>query len=232
MATSSEIGNGWQSPRISFTLDLDLCHSDTERTAVAYSDGGNDWLSPRISLSFNLSPTDKFLPKKRKREDVAVANYDTDFEFCVASRNCNGWNSTSEETLLVVVDELFVDGKVLPLIRGPIKPQLVTIARHLSLGISRSQSPVSSTSHPPSNMTRSCSGNVASKSLRHKSPSKWKVILLKLNNKENAFAESRGTTSNVIDQDRSVNNVKQQPSSQRFLCCPSPFALEQDVRIR
>jgi len=154
---------------------------------------------------------------------VAVANYDTDFEFCVASRNCNGWNSTSEETLLAVADELFVDGKVLPLIRGPIKPQLVTIARHLSLGISRSQSPVSSTSHPPSNMTRSCSGNVASKSLRHKSPSKWKVILLKLNNKENAFAESRGTTSNVIDQDRSVNNVKQQPSSQRFLCCPSPF---------
>lgn len=219
MAASSAIGNVWQGPRISFTLDVDRSHTDTERTAMAYSDGGNGWQSPRISFSFNLSPADRLFPEKRKRADVADINYDTDFEFCVASNNCNGWNSTSAETLLAVADELFVDGKILPLIRCPIKVQPVTIARHLSLEISRSQSPVSSISYFPSNIQRNCSGDVASKSIRHKSPGKWKEIMLKLSNKkkENVF------TSEEIDQDRLVSNVKQQPSSGTSLCCPSPF---------
>lgn len=201
---SSEIRNGWQSPRLSYTLDLS--QTETERPI-------SDWQSPRISFSLNLSQSDRISPEKRKRQDVADLNYDTDFEFCVATNN-NDRHSIFEEALLSVADELFMDGKILPLSR-PTEAQPVTIASHLGLENSRCRSPVRSTSYPPSKITSGCSGDVASKSSRHKPPSKWKEIMLKLSNKENACAEIRGTPSKLVDQDRSGNNVKQQPSSTR-----------------
>lgn len=205
MASSLEIGNGWQSPRISFTFDFS--QAETERTT-------NDWQSPRISFSLNLSQTDRISPEKRKREDVADVNYDTDFEFCVISNNNNGRNSIRGDTLLPIADELFADGKVLPLIRGPVEAQPVTIAHHLSLETSRCGSPVRSTSSPPSKIRSCCWGNVGSKSLRHKPPNKWKEIMFKLSNKEVARAENRRTSSKLLDQDGSgTNYVKQQTSS-------------------
>lgn len=205
MASPLEIGNGWQSPRISFTFDFS--QTETERTA-------NDWQSPRISFSLNLSQTDRISPEKRKREDVTDVNYDTDFEFCVISNNNNGRNSIRGDTLLPIADELFADGKVLPLIRGPVEAQPVTIAHHLSLETSKCQSPVRSNSSPPSKLRSCCWGNVGSKPLRHKPPNKWKEIMFKLSNKEVARAESRRTSSKLLDQDGSGNNyVKQQTSS-------------------
>lgn len=201
---SSEIRNGWQSPRMSYTLDLS--QPETERPT-------NDWQSPRISFSLNLSQSDRISPEKRKRPDVADLSYDTDFEFSVLNNN-NDRHAIFEEALLSVADELFLDGKILPLIR-PIEAQPITIASHLGLETSRCPSPVRSTSYPPSKITSSCSGNVASKSSPHKPPSKWKEIMFKLSNRENMSAESRGISSKVVDQDRSGNNVKQQPSSTR-----------------
>ena len=80
MAVSLDIGNGWQSPRISFTFDFS--QTETERNA-------NDLQSPRISFSLSLSQTDRIPQEfKCKREDVySDINYDTDFEFCVNGRN-------------------------------------------------------------------------------------------------------------------------------------------------
>jgi hypothetical protein len=212
MAASLEIGNGWQSPRISFTFDFS--QTETERTT-------NDWQSPRISFSLNLSQTDRISPEKRKREDVADVIYDTDFEFCVISNNNNGRSSIRGETLLPIADELFVDGKILPLIHCPVEAQPVSIARHLSLERSRCQSPVRSTSSPPSKIRSCCWGNVASKSLRHKAPNKWKEIMFKLSNKEDARAENRRASSKFLDQDRSGNNcAKQQTSSSTISMWP------------
>ena len=87
----------------------------------------DDRQSPRISFSLNLSQTDGISPEKRTSEDVT---YDTDFEFCVISNNNNnGLTSIIEETLLPVADELFRDGKILPLIQRPIEAQPVTFCR-------------------------------------------------------------------------------------------------------
>ena len=158
----------------------------------------DDRQSPRISFSLNLSQTDGISPEKRTSEDVT---YDTDFEFCVISNNNNnGLTSIIEETLLPVSDELFRDGKILPLIQRPIEAQPVTFAGHLSLEISRCRSPVRSISSPPSKITSSCSGNVGAKSL-------CKEITFKLSNKESTPAENKRT-----DQDGSGNIVKQQTS--------------------
>lgn len=186
MAASLEIGNGWQSPRISFTCDFS--QTETERNTI-------DWQSPRISFSLNLSQTDRISPEKRKRKDVADINCVTDFEFYV-----NGRNSITGETHLAIADELFMDGKMVPLIHGPVEAQPVPIAHHVSLENLRCLSPVRLTSSP-SKITSSCWGNVASKSLRHKPPSKWKEMLFKLSNKENVCAENRRRTLfKVVDQ--------------------------------
>jgi len=207
MAAYLEIGNGWQSPRISFTLDL----SQTDTT-------NDDRQSPRISFSLNLLHTDGISPEKRRREDVS---YDTDFEFCVISNNNDGWNTIRGETLLPVADELFEDGKILPLIHGPLETQPVTIAGHLSLEISKCRSPVRSISSSPSKITSSCWRNVASKSLCHKAPNKWKDIMFKLSNKENSREENIRKSSKGVDRDESGNNVKQQISPTKSLC---PFS--------
>jgi len=198
MAASFEIGSSWQSPRNSFTFDL----SHTDAT-------NDDWQSPRISFSLNLPQTDRISPEKRKREEVADVNCDTDFEFCVISNNNDGRNSIVGETLLPVADQLFVDSKILPVIHGPVEAQPITIARHLSLERSRCQSSVRPTSSPPK-VSSSCSGNVSSKSPSHKPLNKWKEIMFKLSSQERK-------SSKVVDQDRSDNNVKQQPSSTRSL---------------
>jgi hypothetical protein len=195
------------SPRISFTLDL----SQTDTT-------NDDRQSPRISFSLNLSQPDEISPEKRRREDVS---YDTDFDFCVISNNNDGWNTIIGETLLPVADELFEDGKILPLIHGPLETQPVTIARHLSLEISKCRSPVRSISSSPSKIMSSCWGNGASKSLCHKPPNKWKDIMFKLNNKENSRAENIIKSSKGVDRDGSGNNVKQQTSPMKSLC---PFS--------
>lgn len=167
--------------------------------------------SPRISFSLNLSQNDRISPENRKKEDVADVHCDTDFEFCVVS-NKNYRHSFFEETFLSVADEMFADGKILPVDR-PNEAQPKTISSHLSLESSKCQSPIRSASYPPSKITSSCSGNVASKSSCHKPPSKWKEIVLQLSNKPNT--ESRKTSSKILEQDRSGNNVKKQASSPR-----------------
>lgn len=195
---------------MSFTLDL----SQTDTTS-------DDRQSPRISFSLNLSQMDGISPEKRKREDAADVSYDTDFEFCVISSNNNNddgrWNTSTGETLLPVADELFVDGKILPLIHGPLEGKPVTIAHHLSLEISRCRSPVRSISSPPSKIASNCWGNVACKSLYHKPPNKWRDIIFKLSTKENARAQN----SEVDNRDGSGDNVKQQTSPTKSLC---PFS--------
>lgn len=197
MAASLEIGSPWQSPRSSFTFDLSQIGTTND-----------DWQSPRISFSLNLPQTGRVSPEKRKREEVAGVNCDTDFEFCVKSNNNSGRNSTIGETLLPVADQLFVDDKTLPLIHCPVEAQPVTIAHHLSLERSSCQSAVRPTSSLPSKITSSCPGNVSSKPSSHKPLNKWKEILLKLSSQERK-------SSKVIDQDISGNPVKQQHSSTR-----------------
>jgi hypothetical protein len=182
MAASLEIGNGCQSPRISFTFDFS--QTEPERTT-------NDRQSPRISFSLNISQTDRISTEKQKR-DVADVNCDTDFEFCV-----NGLNSIIGESLLPVADELFVDGKILPLVH------------HVSLENLKCLSPVRSTSSPSSEITSTRLGNVASKSLRHKPPNKWKEMVFKLSKKESVSAENRRASFKVVDQS--------QPSSMKPL---------------
>ena len=187
-----DIGNGWQSPRISFTFDFS--QTETERNA-------NDLQSPRISFSLSLSQTDRIPQEfKCKREDVySDINHDTDFEFFVNGRN----SMTRELTHVAIADELFVDGKMLPLIQGPVEAQPVSIARHVSLENLRCLSPVQFY-FSPSKIRSSCWGNVASKSLRdHKPPNKWKEMLFKLiRNKENVCADNnrRSTSLKVVDQ--------------------------------
>jgi hypothetical protein len=169
-------------------------------------DSTDECQSPRISFSLNLSQNDRISPENRKREGVADVHYDTDFEFCVVSNN-DYWISFFEQTLLSVADESFADAKILPVDR-PIETQHVSAASCLDHESSRCQSQVRSASHPPK-ITSSCLGNVASKSLSHKPPSKWKEMVFNLSNKESVSAESRRESFKVVDQS--------QPSSMKPL---------------
>jgi hypothetical protein len=61
-----------------------------------------------------------------------------------------------------------------------IEAQPVPIAHHVSLESLRCLSPLRSTSSPSLEIRSNCWGNVASKSLRHKPPNKWKEMVFKL----------------------------------------------------
>lgn len=192
MAVSLEIGSSWQSPRNSFTFDLSQINTSND-----------DWQSPRISFSLNLPQADRNSPEKRKRDNVADVNFDTDFEFCVTRNNNDGRNPVSEETPVPVAAQLPVDNKILPLIEGHVEAQSMTIARHLSFESSRCESRVRPTSpHRP----KILSSNVSSKSSSLKPLNMWKEIMFKLSSQERK-------STKVVDQDRSGNNAKQQPST-------------------
>lgn len=185
MAASLEIGNDWQSPPTSFSFEFSPLEPETTT---------NERQSPRISFSVYISQTDGISPEKLT-SDMADVNYDADFEFCI-----NGQNSSIGETLLPVADDLFVDGKILPLHHGPVQARPVTVSHHVGLESLMCLSPVRSTSSPSSDITSSCSRNVASKSFAPKPPNKWKEVVVKPSNKENVCAEKSSTSFKLVDQ--------------------------------
>lgn len=206
MAATSQMRNGWETPQLSFPLDLS--QAAIERTT-------NDRQCPSISLSLGLSQTSWLSPEKREREDLADISYGTDFEFCVIGNNNNngGQNSVTGESHLAVADELSVDSEILPLIKGHVEAEPAFIARRdVSLESLKCGSPVRSTAAPPSKITNNCWGNVASKSLRHNPPGKWNELMFELSNKKNVFADHNRRSTSCKTVDQSGNILKQQPS--------------------
>lgn len=68
------------------------------------------WQSPRISFCHDI-PGDKVSPEKRKREEI-IDSYSTEFEFCMAQ---NVTDPTFLGQGMISADELFLNGKLLPL---------------------------------------------------------------------------------------------------------------------
>jgi hypothetical protein len=75
------------------------------------------WQSPRISFCHDI-PGDRVSPEKRKREEI-IDNYSTEFEFCMVQ---NATNPTFLDQGMISADELFLDGKLLPLHIPPQTP--------------------------------------------------------------------------------------------------------------
>lgn len=75
------------------------------------------WQSPRISFCHDI-PGDRASPEKRKREEI-IDNYSTDFEFCMVQ---NATDPAFSDQGMISADELFLDGKLLPLHIPPQTP--------------------------------------------------------------------------------------------------------------
>lgn len=89
---------------------MEMTNIAMEYSDPAFTSPRLGWQSPRISFCHDI-PGDRVSPEKRKREEI-TDNYSTEFEFCMAQ------NATDPAFLgqgMISADELFLDGKLLPL---------------------------------------------------------------------------------------------------------------------
>eukprot|EP01018_Ginkgo_biloba_P022634 Gb_26184 [translate_table: standard] len=187
------------------------------------------WQSPRISFCQDIS-SDRVSPEKRKREELPD-DYSTEFEFCMVQSASNP--AIFGETMLSA-DELFLDGKLLPLHIPPqfdhqetdslnpavlietetttemeTEAESVSIARHINLENTQ-----------PTTTTTSCASNTVPLSPKSSKLSyRWKEIfkLGKLQVKESQCPETlRGVKEEGSNKKNSASYLKQ-PLSPRSI---------------